>query len=84
MESKNGWKDNSYNTNNSGFSGLPGGYRSTYGGTFNDVGSTGSWWSSTEYGTSNAWHRYLNYGNGNVARNYLGKQSGFSVRCLRD
>jgi uncharacterized protein (TIGR02145 family) len=70
-------------TNESGFSGLPGGYRS-YGGDFNFVGDNGYWWSSSEYGAFYAWYRFLNYSNGSANQNSNGKQFGFSVRCLRD
>jgi uncharacterized protein (TIGR02145 family) len=47
-------------TNESGFSGLPGGYRFDDG-TFDYIGNYGDWWSSTEGGTNNAWGRALNY-----------------------
>ena len=70
-------------TNESGFSGLPGGYRSS-GGTFGNIGDSGNWWSSTENLTYFAWSRGLGYSNGSVLRNYYNKKDGFSVRCLRD
>ncbi len=70
-------------TNESGFSGLPGGLRN-FNGTFNSVGNYGYWWSSTEYGTYNAWTRSLYYNDGYVNRDNDNKASGFSVRCLRD
>ena len=70
-------------TNESGFAGLPGGYR-FYNGTFYSIGDYGYWWSSTEYNTYNAWNRNLNYNIGNVYRTNLDKGNGFSVRCLRD
>lgn len=75
-------KDLSKN-NTSGFAGLPGGYRYNYG-TFVDIGSSGGWWSSTEYSMDDAWYRSLYYTNSNVGRNYSYRQCGFSVRCLRD
>ncbi len=65
------WNDpNSGATNESGFSGRPGGFRS-YSGSFIEIGNYGYWWSSTE-GTSNtnAWRRYLCYNNGQVDRLY--------------
>ena len=69
--------------NSSGFTALPGGYRSSDG-TFYDVGYYGVWWSSTEYATTYAWYRYLFYDYYGLYR-YDGTQSyGFSVRCLRD
>jgi uncharacterized protein (TIGR02145 family) len=70
-------------TNESGFSGLPGGNRSLDG-TYSFIGNDGYWWSSTEFLTTVAWYRSLYYGNGNSFRNYNFKQVGFSVRCLRD
>jgi uncharacterized protein (TIGR02145 family) len=70
-------------TNESGFSGLPGGYR--FGnGAFSSIGSNGGWWSSTEGIANGAWGRSLSYGNGSVARGNDNKRDGFSVRCLRD
>jgi uncharacterized protein (TIGR02145 family) len=70
-------------TNSSGFTGLPGGNR-TSNGTSSNIGDTGLWWSSTQTSTSNAWYRSLYYTNGAVNRsNYL-KRNGFSVRCVRD
>lgn len=70
-------------TNVSGFTGLPGGNRYSYG-IFNVISSYGSWWSSTENNTSIAWSRNLNYSYYIVDRFDDDKGSGFSVRCLRD
>jgi uncharacterized protein (TIGR02145 family) len=66
-----------------GFSGLPGGNRNSLG-YYVSIGGYGTWWSSTEGSTYEAWYRYLLHYLGNVGRYYYGKQSGFSVRCLRD
>lgn len=71
-------------TNESNWSGLPGGYRDPNG-TFNHVGSYGYWWSTTVHASpNNAWYRYLNFNDGIVNRNYGGMAIGFSIRCLRD
>ena len=70
-------------TNSSGFTGLPGGYRN-FNGNFDEVGLTGSWWSSSEAFTFNSWYRYLAYNDGNVFRVNWAKQGGFSVRCIKD
>ena len=71
-------------TNSSGFTGLPGGYRS-YVGSFYYVGTNGLWWSSSEVNTSSAWNRSLGYNGGIANRSgYFSKEGGFSVRCLRD
>jgi len=69
--------------NQSGFKGLPGGYRGSSG-TFYDVGSLGLWWSSTELSITGAWFRGLHYNKVSMYRNYSGKYAGFSVRCVRD
>ena len=70
-------------TNSSGWSGQPGGYRLPDG-SFTNIGGRGYWWSSTENDPSTAWYSYLNYFVTHFSRNATGKQSGFSVRCLRD
>jgi uncharacterized protein (TIGR02145 family) len=70
-------------TNSSGFTGLPGGYHDN-GETFNNIGSGGNWWSSSEYNTSYAWARNLKSYYGYAYSGYTEKNYGFSVRCLRD
>jgi uncharacterized protein (TIGR02145 family) len=72
-----------FNTNSSGFTGLPGGCRSDNG-TFGDCGHGGYWWSSSEYFATDAWYRYLSFNNGDANGDYNNKTFGFSVRCLRD
>ena len=70
-------------TNETGFTALPGGYRSSYG-DFYYIRYYGYWWSSTEGIASYAWNRYLNFGNSSVNRDYDYRSVGFSVRCVRD
>ncbi len=71
-------------TNESGFSGLPGGYRDGNIGFFGSVGNSGYWWGSTQSSSTYAWSRYLfNYGD-NALRFPYTKLYGFSVRCIRD
>jgi uncharacterized protein (TIGR02145 family) len=70
-------------TNESGFSGLPGGYRDSNG-MYNNIGHSGNWWSSTENSTAYAWYRNLSYYDGSSGRFYQVMQGGASVRCLRD
>jgi uncharacterized protein (TIGR02145 family) len=84
MKSIIGWNENGNGTNSSGFSGLPGGKRGSYG-TFNYVGKVGDWWSSKEGSARYAWYRSLIYDDGGYGWNYNdNKENGFSVRCLRD
>ncbi|WP_396144510.1 fibrobacter succinogenes major paralogous domain-containing protein [Flavobacterium sp.] len=71
-------------TNESGFTGFPGGYRS-YDGIFNDFMINGNWWSSSEGSSSNvAWTRYLHYNDTFAGFVTFNKIGGFSVRCLKD
>ena len=70
-------------TNESGFSGLPGGFRSAVG-IFDGIGNFGDWWSSSENGPTGAWNIYLGGDTGSVIRYTDEKKIGYSVRCLRD
>ena len=70
-------------TNTSVFTGLPAGFRSTNG-SFDDVGDSGRWWSSTQSGGSDAWGRSLFYNGVNMNRNFGDKKFGFSVRCIEE
>jgi uncharacterized protein (TIGR02145 family) len=70
-------------TNESGFSGLPGGY-CTADGFFHDLGRLGLWWSATEYDAGNAFFRSLGHTNRIVNRDRFDKNPGFSVRCVRN
>jgi uncharacterized protein (TIGR02145 family) len=74
-------------TNESGFSGLPGGYRN-FDGKFLQIKYNSFFWSATEYENSGAWVRNLDYDNSTMFRNgsvgNSNKVSGSSVRCLRD
>ena len=81
------WKaPNTGATNESGFSALPSGYRGYLNikGTFGGIGSCGIWWSSTEYRTTAAWCSLLDYKNTALYRGSLYKNSGYSVRCIKD
>ena len=83
MKSSFGWDKNGNGTNSSGFSGLPGGFRSIDGAFFG-IGSLGDWWSSSERDTNDAWIRYLDCSGGDLERSDGYEKIGFSVRCLRD
>lgn len=70
-------------TNESGFSALPGGWRSQSG-SFTHIGNFGYWWFSKDSVDLQSWNRYLYYGTSSL---YLGNfhiASGFSVRCIMD
>ena len=70
-------------TNETGFTALPAGYR-LYNGQYLDIGNTGVWWSPTEFSTTYSWDWNLYYSSASVGSGNYDKQSGFSVRCLKD
>jgi uncharacterized protein (TIGR02145 family) len=70
-------------TNESGFTGLPGGCHRNIG-TFINIGNIGFWWSSSEATTASAWYRSLDYDDGGAYRSVYDKTYGYSVRCVRD
>jgi uncharacterized protein (TIGR02145 family) len=73
-------------TNQSGFSGLPGGQHVTDG-RFFSLGESGHWWSATESTPTYALYRNLTRDDGYLAGTggtVADKINGFSVRCLRD
>jgi uncharacterized protein (TIGR02145 family) len=70
-------------TNETGFTALPGGSRSSNG-TFGNIGNSGYWWSTTEYNATYSWHLSISYNSSNVFIYSYKKVLGFSVRCVRD
>jgi uncharacterized protein (TIGR02145 family) len=85
MKPTTGWNSpNTGATNESGFTGFPGGAR-YISGPYNDVGYYGLWWSSAELDYNFSWACDLSYFNSSVyLENVLDKRNGFSVRCVRD
>jgi uncharacterized protein (TIGR02145 family) len=70
-------------TNTTGFTGLPGGYRSRATGYFQYNGKNGCWWSST--GSISKFGRFiLNYDRTDCDYDYDYGTFGFSVRCIKD
>lgn len=71
-------------TNESGFSALPGGYRSLNG-DFNAKGRHAYFWPSLPgFSKAFSWGRHLAFNESGVSRNRYDKREGFSVRCVRD
>jgi uncharacterized protein (TIGR02145 family) len=75
------WMNNQ--TNESGFSALPGGQRFYDGQFYNTIQVEGNWWSSSEGTIYDAYSRSLNAEDGVTRYEYEGN-IGFSVRCIRD
>jgi uncharacterized protein (TIGR02145 family) len=72
-------------TDDFGFSALPGGSRGTDG-SFDNLGSDGSWWTATEYGAASAYYRdmYTGYAYTDVGEDLSSKGGGLSARCLQE
>ena len=90
MKNDSGWNNSENGTNDSGFSALPAGKRSGFDGNFANIGESGYWWSSTEDYKTKAFGRVLlpntRYGikEGRIYKETEFKESGFSVRCLKN
>ena len=70
-------------TNESGFSGFPGGLRDHEQG-FKYINKYGCFWSSSEEDSTSTFDRNLKYDNSDVFRYSSFKSFGLSVRCVRD
>jgi len=80
-------------TNESGFSGIPGGYRVSSGTFYTGVQYPtyiiqSIWWSSTNYHTepnwNDSWVRAIGKDHSKIYRNGFENSCGMSVRCIRD
>jgi uncharacterized protein (TIGR02145 family) len=70
-------------TNETGFTSLPGGYRSNDG-TFDNIGNYGYWWSATEFNSNSAWFQFMFYDDSYADSSDNLKALGISVRCVKD
>jgi uncharacterized protein (TIGR02145 family) len=81
------FNDTIVSTNEFGFTALPGGFRTIYG-VFWGIREEGNWWSSTEerYGEKkdDARDIEMNCNSNETAGMHQYKQTGMSVRCIRD
>lgn len=81
------WNDpNEGATNESGFTGIPGGSRTSGdGGIYEWIGKSGRFWSSSPYSSlTHAYGRRLQHGSIATAEIVYSKGYGFSIRCLHD
>jgi len=93
LKAKSGWNDKSEGGSGNGidkydFAALPGGYRlsSGKGGSFDNLGNYGIWWSSsidnsTEY--NQAYYRFIDYNQDGAFRAQDETDALFSVRCVQ-
>lgn len=70
--------------NQSGFSGLAGGYRDLASGIFDKFNNVVYLWSSSEYISTLPWTRILNHNSGSVIRDVRNAEDGGTIRCLKD
>ena len=82
VKSSSGWKHNKNGTNESGFSGQPGGYRSANG-VFYGIGESAYWWGHAEIGTNPCATFGIEDFNDEFS---IGedKAGGYSIRCLKE
>ncbi|OFY87543.1 MAG: hypothetical protein A3F72_20915 [Bacteroidetes bacterium RIFCSPLOWO2_12_FULL_35_15] len=76
------WYTGNTGTNTSGFTALGGGGRSESG-AYSYYTSNANFWTATPYG-STAWYRRLQYNSSRIYKYDLSKNSGWSVRAVRD
>ena len=81
------WQSPNINaTNQTEFTGLPGGSRNNYG-IFSSNSSYGIWWSNTSYLQNSsivALGRIIINSSSDIDRTLTNKKNGCSVRCVRD
>ena len=79
LKAKSGWENNGNGTDEFGFSALPGGWNS--GGSFDNVGKDGHWWSTPP----EAYNQYMLYNYDYVGSDF-GDWDGYllSVRCIQN
>jgi uncharacterized protein (TIGR02145 family) len=78
------WQEpNEHETNEVGFTALPGGTRDS-GGTFYYIGLEGAWWSATETNDNRNFNCRMYHKWDDVWNTYSYKVNGLSVRCVKD
>ena len=73
-------------TNSSDFTALPGGWRSNFDGAFGYIGYIADFWTATEnaHDLRHANRRALLYDDSRIYRCWFYKESGYSVRCVKN
>ena len=82
MKDTFGWQNGENGNNESGFSGLPGGYRASSG-IFWDAGHSANWHSSSPI-DSTSWYHAISANEDNLLQGTYDHHGGFSVRCIKD
>jgi uncharacterized protein (TIGR02145 family) len=76
------WNDNGNGNNESGFSGMPGGYRNESG-VFSSLGFNGIWWSSSSTNDQSGIAYFIYNSNSLIFKENKLKSNGLSVRCIK-
>ncbi len=87
MKNTTGWADNNEQsgngTNESGFSGYPGGYRYDHS-AFGEPGKYSPFWTTTKRSAKFAWQRSLNHDRDGIQIYFYSLRFGAAVRCVKD
>ncbi|MBK7479246.1 MAG: fibrobacter succinogenes major paralogous domain-containing protein [Bacteroidales bacterium] len=79
------WSSGNYSTNETGFTAMPGSWRSHMDGTFSSKGWKGYWWtSSPRINEDNGYRVDMLASWPGAYFGELSKKSGYSVRCVKD
>jgi uncharacterized protein (TIGR02145 family) len=82
LKSTYGYDEGGNGSNSSGFSGLPGGFRTTTP-VYNSAGYYGNWWTSSP-GGAGAFLRFICYDTDQISRGTQDQGFGLSIRCIQD
>jgi uncharacterized protein (TIGR02145 family) len=77
-------KPNTNATNESGFTALPGGFRTYCCGAWEFNGGYGYWWTAPDISSDTVWFREMSYQSTICKRIFGSKNLGQSVRCVKD
>jgi uncharacterized protein (TIGR02145 family) len=84
LKNTTGWIKQGNGTNSTAFSALAAGFRFASNGQFSNLGLDGCWWTATEDKAGLVWLRNMYYNLTDIYRISDKKNSGFSVRCVKD
>jgi uncharacterized protein (TIGR02145 family) len=78
------WGSNNDANNETGFTALPGGFRTSNDGSFDQITHCLYFWSSDPLDASRAWCRVMYWSDESISGYTMPKQFGFSLRCIKD
>ena len=85
LKATSGWVNNGNGTDLLGFTALPAGYRGAYGGSFDEAGDRGRFWTSSFNEDYNyPWSWTLSSQFNHFSRATSIPEGGYSVRCIKD